>query len=209
MTSRARARSGCARRCGSSARRRRPRKSTSSSVRHGGSREAAARPHKEGGFIGIGGKQVSPEEQAALDEIQAGPRRIAALPNSAKQLIRSGALGHFATIGGRGAPQVTLVWVAVDGDDLLTAHLNPHQRKLDNVRRDPRVTISFEGTDIRPPGLLEYLVVHGTATIEEGGAPSSSKSSRTCTSVPRCAFPRWTIRPRACGCGSPSSGWAA
>lgn len=30
---------------------------------------AAAEAHKEGGFIGIGGKQVSDEEQAALDEI--------------------------------------------------------------------------------------------------------------------------------------------
>jgi hypothetical protein len=31
---------------------------------------AAAEAHKEGGFIGFGGKQVSPEEQAALDEIE-------------------------------------------------------------------------------------------------------------------------------------------
>ena len=32
---------------------------------------AAAEAHKEGGFIGIGGKQISDEEQRALDEIQA------------------------------------------------------------------------------------------------------------------------------------------
>ena len=38
------------------------------------------------------------------------------------------------------------------------------------MRRDPRVAISFEGTRIRPPGLREYLVVHGRAEIEEGGA---------------------------------------
>jgi hypothetical protein len=63
------------------------------------------------------------------------------------------------------------VWVAVDGDDLLTAHLNPALRKLENVRRDPRVTVSFEGSEIRPPGLREYVVVQGRATIEEGGAP--------------------------------------
>jgi PPOX class probable F420-dependent enzyme len=93
------------------------------------------------------------------------------LPDSAKRLIRSGALGHLATIASRGTPQVTVVWVAVEGDDLLTAHLNPHLRKLENIRRDPRVTLSFEGSEIRPPGLTEYLVVHGTATIEEGGAP--------------------------------------
>jgi PPOX class probable F420-dependent enzyme len=94
-----------------------------------------------------------------------------ALLDSAKELIRSGALGHLVTIGERGTPQVTCVWVAVDGDVLLTAHLNPEQRKLVNVRRDPRVTVSFEGSTIRPPGLCEYLVVHGKATIEEGGAP--------------------------------------
>jgi hypothetical protein len=32
--------------------------------------EAAAKAHKEGGFIGIGGKPISAEEQAALDAIQ-------------------------------------------------------------------------------------------------------------------------------------------
>jgi PPOX class probable F420-dependent enzyme len=93
-----------------------------------------------------------------------------ALPDSAKELIRGGALGHLVTNGHDGRPQVTCVWVAVDGDDLLTAHLNPGLRKLENVRRDPRVTISFEGSEIRPPGLREYVVVHGRATIEEGGA---------------------------------------
>jgi PPOX class probable F420-dependent enzyme len=92
------------------------------------------------------------------------------LPDSAKELIRSGALGHLVTIGSNGAPHVTCVWVAVDGDDLLTAHLNPHLRKLENVRRDPRVTISFEGSEIQPPGLQQYVVVHGRASIEEGGA---------------------------------------
>ena len=32
--------------------------------------QAAAEAHKEGGFIGIGGKQISDEEQVALDEIR-------------------------------------------------------------------------------------------------------------------------------------------
>jgi len=93
------------------------------------------------------------------------------LPESAKQLIRGATLGHLVTIDRSGAPQVTCVWVAVDGDELLTAHLYPHQRKPENVRHDPRGAVSFEGTAIRPPGLREYLVVHGRAMIEEGGAP--------------------------------------
>src|SRR5215211_7213681 len=92
------------------------------------------------------------------------------LPDRAKDIVRGGALGHLVTLGSSGAPHVTCVWVAVDGDDLVTAHLNPGLRKLENVRRDPRVTISFEGHEIRPPGLREYIVVHGTGAIEEGGA---------------------------------------
>jgi PPOX class probable F420-dependent enzyme len=93
-----------------------------------------------------------------------------ALHESAKELIRGGALGHLVTLNADGSPQVTCVGVAVDGDDLLTAHLNPTLRKLENVRREPRVSISFEGHEIQPPGLKQYLVVHGTATVEEGGA---------------------------------------
>jgi PPOX class probable F420-dependent enzyme len=93
------------------------------------------------------------------------------LPDSAKELIRSGALGHLVTVNEDGSPQVSCVWVAVEGDALLTAHLNPRQRKLANVRRDPRVALSFEGAEIQPPGLRQYVVVHGRATIEEGGGP--------------------------------------
>ena len=93
------------------------------------------------------------------------------LIDPAKELIRSGALGHLVTIGKDGAPQVTCVWVAVEGDDLVTAHLNPDQQKLKNIGRDPRVAVTFEGTEIHDPGLREYLVVRGTAVIEEGGAP--------------------------------------
>lgn len=74
------------------------------------------------------------------------------------------------TTNADGTPQVTCVWVGIDGDDLLTAHLNPGQQKVKNVSRDPRVVISFEGTEIQPPGLRQYAVVHGTATVEEGGA---------------------------------------
>jgi PPOX class probable F420-dependent enzyme len=93
------------------------------------------------------------------------------LPETLKELIRSGALGHLVTMNADGSPHVTCVWVAVDGDTLLTGHLAASQRKLANVRRDPRVVVSFEGSEIEPPGLRRYAVVEGSATIEEGGAP--------------------------------------
>ena len=92
------------------------------------------------------------------------------LPESARELIESGALAHLVTIGRDGSPQVSCVWVGLDGDDIVSGHVGERQ-KLVNVRRDPRVALSLEGTRIHPPGLKEYLVVHGRARVEEGGAP--------------------------------------
>jgi PPOX class probable F420-dependent enzyme len=93
------------------------------------------------------------------------------LHEGVKDLIRGGAIGHLVTTNADGSPQITCVWVGLDGDDLMTAHLDPRQRKVTNVARNPRVAISFEGTEIQPPGLRQYAVVHGSAAIEEGGAP--------------------------------------
>jgi PPOX class probable F420-dependent enzyme len=93
------------------------------------------------------------------------------LHDGVKALLNAGALGHLVTSNPDGSPQVTCVWVGVDGDDLLTAHLNPAQKKVRNVAANPRVVLSIEGTEIQPPGLRHYAVVHGSATVEEGGAP--------------------------------------
>lgn len=95
---------------------------------------------------------------------------MATLPDSARELIESGALAHLVTLNRDGSPQVSCVWVGIDGDELVAGHLPEHQ-KIRNIRRDARVVVSFEGTRIRPPGLKEYLVIQGTAQITEGGAP--------------------------------------
>lgn len=93
------------------------------------------------------------------------------LPESARELIESGQLAHLSTVNPDGSPQVTGIWVGLDGDEIVSAHLTAGQRKLRNVRRDPRVALSITGTAIQPPGLLQYLVVYGRARLEEGGAP--------------------------------------
>jgi PPOX class probable F420-dependent enzyme len=95
---------------------------------------------------------------------------VAALPDSARELIESGALAHLVTLNRDGSPQVSCVWVGLEGDELVAGHLPEHQ-KIRNIRRDPRVAVSLEGTRIHPPGLKEYLVVHGRAYVTEGGAP--------------------------------------
>jgi PPOX class probable F420-dependent enzyme len=95
---------------------------------------------------------------------------VATLPHSARELIGSGALAHLVTLNRDGSPQVSCVWVGIEGDELVAGHL-PEHKKIRNIRRDPRVAVSFEGTRVHPPGLKEYLVIHGTARVTEGGAP--------------------------------------
>jgi PPOX class probable F420-dependent enzyme len=93
------------------------------------------------------------------------------LPDSARVLIESGSLAHLVTLNDDGSPQVTCVWVGLDGDEIVSGHLRADQTKLRNVRRDPRAVMSIEGTEIQPPGLKQYLVLHGRARVTEGGAP--------------------------------------
>ncbi len=92
------------------------------------------------------------------------------LPQSARALIESGSVAHLVTLNADGSPQVTCIWVGLDQDEIVSGHLNVDQAKLRNIARDPRVALSIEGTEIQPPGLKQYLVVHGRARVVEGGA---------------------------------------
>jgi PPOX class probable F420-dependent enzyme len=92
------------------------------------------------------------------------------LSESARTLIESDSLAHLVTLNPDGSPQVTCIWVGLDGDEIVSGHLGD-QQKLRNVNRDPRVVLSIEGTEIQPPGLKQYLIVHGRARLVEGGAP--------------------------------------
>lgn len=93
------------------------------------------------------------------------------LNGPARQLIDSGPLAHLVTINQGGSPQVSVVWVGLDGDELVTAHLDGRQRKLRNLRRDPRVALSLEAAGSNAIGMRHHLVVHGEARLSEGGAP--------------------------------------
>ena len=95
---------------------------------------------------------------------------MTSLPQSARELLESDALAHLVTLNPDGSPQVTCVWVGLDGDEIVSGHLF-RQQKVRNVERDPRVALSVEGTIVQPPGLKQYLVVHGRARVEEGDAP--------------------------------------
>lgn len=91
------------------------------------------------------------------------------LPATARALLDSDAVAHVVTLNEDGGPHVTAAWVGLDGDQIVFATL-PEQRKLRNLRRDPRIAISVPGTTVNQWGLLEYLVVYGRARVTEGGA---------------------------------------
>jgi PPOX class probable F420-dependent enzyme len=95
---------------------------------------------------------------------------VVALGPEARTLLESSALVHMVTLNPDGSPQVTIVWAGLDGDEIVSGHMFPNQ-KVRNVKRNPRVSLSIEGTGLSSRGLKEYLVVHGQARIEEGGAP--------------------------------------
>jgi PPOX class probable F420-dependent enzyme len=84
-----------------------------------------------------------------------------------RALIESGPLVHLSTTNSDGSPQVSGIWVGLDGDQLVSAHLGRY-RKVRNMEREPRVALSFDGP--RTPGefMAPYVVLLARATVEHG-----------------------------------------
>ena len=91
------------------------------------------------------------------------------IPESARAVLESNALGHLVTLNPDGSPQVSVVWVGLDGDEIVAAHI-PNNQKVKNIRRDGRVALSLETDRINEMGLTEYVLISGTARITEGRA---------------------------------------
>lgn len=91
------------------------------------------------------------------------------LNDAVRQALTSGHLAHLVTLNSDGSPQISIVWVDLDGDEIVCAHLGSRQ-KLRNMRQDSRVALSME-TGGRTGYLDNYLVISGRASVTEGGAP--------------------------------------
>lgn len=92
------------------------------------------------------------------------------LSGSALELLASDAVATVATLNADGSPHLSLAWVDVEEGELAFATLND-QRKVRNLRRDPRIAVTIQSERVNEWGLREYLVLDGTARITEGGAP--------------------------------------
>jgi PPOX class probable F420-dependent enzyme len=95
---------------------------------------------------------------------------VGSLLDPVRDLIESGPLAHLVTVNGDGSPQVTIVWIGIEDEEVVSAHLFEH-RKLRNIRRDARVAISLESSESNAVGMRDYAVLYGRARVTEGGAP--------------------------------------
>jgi PPOX class probable F420-dependent enzyme len=81
---------------------------------------------------------------------------MAAIPDEAKHLFESKDFAHLATINPDGSPQVSPVWIGLDGG-LVTFNTAEGRVKTNNLHRDGRVAISIHAQD----NPYENVVIQG------------------------------------------------
>lgn len=92
---------------------------------------------------------------------------MSGLPRELRDLIESGPMAHLSTINADGSPQVTVIWIGLDGDDLVSGHLGRYV-KLRNIERDPRVVLSFDAPRVPGVVLNPYAVLRARAAVQPG-----------------------------------------
>lgn len=88
-----------------------------------------------------------------------------ALPESVKKVLADKAYGHILTYNANGSPQLTMVWMDVDGDNP-TFNTAEGRLKPKNLKNDSRIRISVQ--DRNDP--QAYMMLYGTAIVTEEGA---------------------------------------
>jgi PPOX class probable F420-dependent enzyme len=89
--------------------------------------------------------------------------------DAVRQALTSGHLAHLVMLNTDGSPHISIVWVGLDGDEIVCAHLGSW-KKVKNMHQDARVALSMV-TGGRTGYLDNYLVISGRARVTEGGAP--------------------------------------
>jgi PPOX class probable F420-dependent enzyme len=91
------------------------------------------------------------------------------LSPAVRALLESDAVATVVTLDADGSPHVSSAWVGLEDGEVVIGTLDD-QRKLRNLRRDPRIAIALQSSVVNRWGLREYLVIDGTASVTEGGA---------------------------------------
>jgi PPOX class probable F420-dependent enzyme len=82
--------------------------------------------------------------------------RQSIIPDSHKDILKSTALAHVATLGPDGEPQSSPVWFDWDGEHVKYSQTKTRQ-KYRRVKRDPRIALSI----VDPEDPYRYLEVRG------------------------------------------------
>jgi PPOX class probable F420-dependent enzyme len=81
---------------------------------------------------------------------------MAKIPADARHLLEGQHLAHVATLNPDGSPQVSPVWIGLDGDTV-TFNTAEGRLKPKNVRNDPRVAISIANCE----NPVENILIQG------------------------------------------------
>jgi len=89
----------------------------------------------------------------------------------AQALLGSDAVAHVWTKNADGSPQVSVVWIIAQGDEILFG-TDVNSQKAKNLARDPRILLSIEDTERNERGFQRHLIIRGRAKIEPGPDPA-------------------------------------
>ena len=92
------------------------------------------------------------------------------LDETVRRILAGPHLSVLATADADGRPQTSVIFVTVDGDDILFSTIEG-RRKTTNVRRDPRVSLLVHSLPVGDEGST-YATIAGTVelTDDPGGA---------------------------------------
>jgi PPOX class probable F420-dependent enzyme len=91
---------------------------------------------------------------------------MAEIPAEARHLFEGKNFAHVATVNPDGSPQVSPVWIGIDGDTV-TFNTAEGRVKPKNLRNDPRIAISIAGEE----NPYENILVQGRVVeITQDGA---------------------------------------
>ncbi len=122
---------------------------------------------------------------------------MTAIPQSVRDFLATGPYAHIVTLDSDGTPHVSLAWAGVaadDPDEVVWASFSD-QRKLDNLRRDPRVVLSFQANEWTGQGMYPYLVVQGRARVSPGGSLDVMDHLAGAYIAPGAKFPMRDVPP--------------
>jgi PPOX class probable F420-dependent enzyme len=89
---------------------------------------------------------------------------VTQLSSEVRELLSARNMAHVATLMSDGAPQVSPIWIAVEGDRLAIFSAQENL-KIRNLRRDPRVGVSV--CDESNP--YRSVIIRGRVVEELGG----------------------------------------